>query len=393
MTQHGTVAESSDGGITWTRRDLNPAPDFPNGIVYVVGRGGGHWVSTGSFIGTPYDWRAGAPAQHWVKASGVGGGGFVSDIEYAEDLDLFVGSDFTIGSTDENAMAYSEDGGATWIETTSAFDFNQNTAWGLAYSEDLGLFVVLGICRDNSDVPLAHQALTSTDGITWTDQGELLTDQGISIGQASANCRGGLMWISRLGLFVFVASGALPDFDPTAPNAATSPDGLTWTPTGQIYSTRFGDNGIIPEADADAAWVDMDDDGVGLTMVTVMSIGEFDLSFLPFGSLWSSPDGATWTEISLGGFPDSFSPIGIAYGDGTWVCVGSVTPLSDFPTIGIVYTSTDGGATWTERTFPSDFQLPTDVKYQDGVFVAAGQTPTAPPVAPTGWNVGRIALP
>ncbi len=200
------------------------------------------------------------------------------------------------------------------------------------------------------------------------------------------------MWVSRLGLFVLVCSCDVSG-EPPSPgqyNAGCSSDGITWTATDLVYSTRFGDIGP-GGGSINQEWVGIADDGETL-FVLVQSIGVFDTVYDIFSSIFTSTDGMTWTELATQP-PDSFQADGIAYGDGVLMLVGRISnPPNQYNPNPYGYKSDDGGATWTEMTFPSDFQFPYDLKYMDGVWVALGETPTPPPSGAQGWNVGTIAL-
>lgn len=77
------------------------------------------------------------------------------------------------------------------------------------------------------------------------------------------------------------------------------------------------------------------------------------------GVIVTSPDGATWTPQTWGGYTEL---TGVTYGGGQYVAVGFG---------GVVLTSTDG-VTWVARPVPApagDYQA---VTYGDGVFVVVG---------------------
>jgi hypothetical protein len=78
------------------------------------------------------------------------------------------------------------------------------------------------------------------------------------------------------------------------------------------------------------------------------------------GSLYSSPDGVTWTSRTSGFSSDSI--LKVAYGNGLWVAVGDSGKIS---------TSTDG-ITWTARTANMAASTIYDVIYANSIWVAVG---------------------
>jgi hypothetical protein len=80
----------------------------------------------------------------------------------------------------------------------------------------------------------------------------------------------------------------------------------------------------------------------------------------------SVDSGVTWTSVSTG---TSVSFSDVTYAAGLFVAVGST----------IIYTSADGGQTWTSRSNPG--RLWTDIAYGNGLFVAIGYAATGPTIS------------
>jgi len=94
---------------------------------------------------------------------------------------------------------------------------------------------------------------------------------------------------------------------------------------------------------------------------TYVAVGYTD-EFLP--SIWTSPDGATWTERSL-----PFPPSGlddVTFANGHFVAVGY-----SFAGAGAVILTSSDGLTWTDRSTGNDGSL-FGVIYGNGQFVAVG---------------------
>lgn len=150
--------------------------------------------------------------------------------------------------------------------------------------------------------------MTSTDGVTWTNQslpGTMDDPEGVTFGN---------------NLFVMTAASGTN-------RIATSPDGITWTARTAPWSGL----GII-------------EFGNGMFVATGWD-----------GNIVSSPDGINWTLQSATGndWRD------VIYGGGKWVIIGS-------PPSGNVATSNDG-ITWTIQTGTNPPY--TRLAYGDGVYV------------------------
>ncbi len=231
------------------------------------------------------------------------------------------------GTGTSNVGAYSLDG-LTWTATT----LPATLAWcGVAYGD--GKYVALS---SNSTT-----GAYSTDGINWTAM--TIPDAGVS-----------QYWTP----FIWTGSQFYAVCNQTG-DTITSPDGITWTtgPVGGAY------NCIIY---AGGQYV-----GTGTGKGT---------------SIYTSPDGVTWTTRTL---PYSFYWQDIAYGNGTYICVGTGTSGA---TESVGAYSLDG-VTWTSMTLPSS-QAWGHVAYTDGRFVALSTAnTTAAAYSSDGINWTAATLP
>ena len=238
----------------------------------------------------------------------------IRDVIYGNGLFVAVGTIGTIlTSTD----------GITWTQQVSPTTQNLNA---VAYGN--GLYVAVG---DNGII------MTSTDGITWTEQTSPTTTRRDVI-YANGLFVDGITWTEQTsptttnwlvdgrdviyanGLFVAVGTGGI----------VTSTDGINWekryVPLGYIMAVTYA-NGLF---------------------VTVTN----------FDGILTSPDGITWTKV----FDDpGLELYGITYGNGLFVAVGIH---------GQIYTSPDG-TNWTKQVSPVTSYI-LSVTYANGMFTAVG---------------------
>lgn len=198
-----------------------------------------------------------------------------------------------------------------------------------------GLYVAVGY---------SGTILTSTDGITWTQQASNTTQNlyGVAYGN---------------GLYVAVGNVG---------TILTSPDAITWTE--HLLSRYLGGrcviyaNGLFVLACTDGIYTSTD----CITWVFripgyIMSVTYANGLFVAVGYevILTSPDGINWTETIRHNDIDLY---GITYGNGLFVAVG----------IGQIYTSPDG-ITWAQQTSQIADSL-FDVIYTNGMFTAVGDT-------------------
>lgn len=148
------------------------------------------------------------------------------------------------------------------------------------------------------------------------------------------------------GVFVAIAQSTA--------TAATSTDGVTWTPRAlpgfAAWQTVVFGNGVF----------------LALSNSSTMAA--------------TSADGITWT---LRNMPSAQAWSTAAYGNGTWVAFATNTAISA--------TSTDNGATWTQRTIPLSLTW-CAIAYGAGLFVAVGTSATQTLTSPDGitWTTRSI---
>ncbi|OFW79260.1 MAG: hypothetical protein A2201_00395, partial [Alicyclobacillus sp. RIFOXYA1_FULL_53_8] len=204
------------------------------------------------------------------------------------------------------------------------------------------------------------QIATSTDGLSWAS--------------VSTQIHSG--FTRRFDSIVygseFVIVGQNGEID-------TSSNGTSWThqvsgTPYELYSVAYGNGKYVAVGSNDGTnseLVDTSSDGITWSTQTVSGAsfeavtyggGQF-VAAGDAGTVYTSPDGVTWTSHSAGaGFSGNL--YAITYGNGTFVAVGPG---------GAISTSTNG-ATWTEATHGTS-ELD-GVAYGAGKFVAVGSSST-----------------
>ncbi len=235
------------------------------------------------------------------------------------------------------------DRGITWTAQTSA---KQRSWRSVTYGN--GLFVAVANAGENGG---ANRVMTSTDGITWTEQVTPTDGDGFQTSSWRSVTFGN-------GLFVAVADDARFSVEPRT-RVMTSPDGFTWTArtaaTANAWRSVTYGNGLFV-AVAENGY----DTDVGKRVMT-------------------STDGITWTahETPFVNLDDGFDgevPVhsawgSVAYGNGLFVAVAWDGPDR-------VMTSPDG-VTWTARTTPVNSSNSwQSVTYGNGLFVAVTEDET-----------------
>ena len=178
------------------------------------------------------------------------------------------------------------------------------------------------------------------DVVVVGDMGTIVfsSDEGGSFTKSASGTTQNLSGVGYDGT-QYVAVGA-------AGTILTSPDGKTWMP--RTSNTTADLTSVVPYNGSFYA------SGIRHTLIT-------------------STDGITWTKI----FGSNINPAllqGVAYGNSTWVTVGTDNSNSSNP-LPVVFTSPDGNS-WTPQsfgTFPvSVFNAATAVAYLNNQFLAAG---------------------
>ena len=199
---------------------------------------------------------------------------------------------------------------------------------------------------------------TSPDGLAWTSQtsGVTTTLTGASYGN---------------GLFVVVGNGGV---------ILTSPDGAAWSSgvsgtAKDLYAVTYangkfvvvGNNGTILTSPDGGAWSPSNSGITSALNGVIFGAGKF-VAIGPRGSsgnILTSPDGVTWSNSGTHGSQLS----SIAYGSGFFVVIG--TGLNNG-----VLTSPDG-VTWSQSSSTViGSGTPVATAYGNGTFVAVGTDPT-----------------
>jgi len=266
---HPWLAYSTDGGETWTKSETTAEASQPHGRLRALTYGGGRFVVAGHRYGTTGD-----------------------------DTNNY-----------HPWIAYSTNGGETWIrsETTA----NESQAHGqlhaLAYGD--GRFVVAGYRYDEDDTDNYHPWIAySTDGgKTWT-RSETTADESQPHGELHALAYGGGRFV--VAGYRYSATGDTSDnYHPWI--AYSTDGGETWTrskttaatgqQTGELHTLAYGDGRFVvagyryDEGDTDNyhPWISYSTDG-GETWArseTTESAGQ------PHGQLWAltyAPDSHCW---------------------------------------------------------------------------------------------------
>ncbi|HYG84453.1 MAG TPA: hypothetical protein VD907_06280 [Verrucomicrobiae bacterium] len=236
-TTHSTPVATNIRDVVWAASIGKFVAVTPTGLTF-SSTDGATWVSEGA-IPTPQQW--------WET------------ITWSPELGMLVAISCGIGGTGcnnnpANRVATSTDGGATWTTHPDAGDFQywfvdwsselglfvataQNGGtqgvmtspdginwtprttpvgawWGLTYSPDLNLYVVVGT---------DGKIMTSPDAITWTQRTAPVANQWRSVA-----------WSPELSLFVAVGN--------TGTNRImTSPDGINWTARPAVNNNTWKD--------------------------------------------------------------------------------------------------------------------------------------------------------
>jgi len=216
-------------------------------------------------------------------------------------LSTFVALCFDAGGSTQIAMTSPD--GAAW--TGYAIPQPNSEFVAVCFSAPLGLFVAIDDATFGGAV-----VVTSPDGTVWTQTATVVTGgnsfQSICAGPAGPSA------------LVAVGSGAM---------VATSPDGVTWTPQAVPGPVRDWSAVCF----ANGQFVALASSGLNHQAMT-------------------SPDGVTWTPQVTPVTVPRVSWLGIAYGAGLYVAVGSPNSPPT-PVQPAVMTSPDG-ITWTRQVAP-----------------------------------------
>ncbi|GHV80380.1 hypothetical protein AGMMS49944_21710 [Spirochaetia bacterium] len=226
-------------------------------------------------------WLKSSDGKVWTAVTGGSG--------QAAGGGAYGGSKWIVGSNGANV--YTSTDTTTWTQQGTELTDAPSINWinGVAFGN--GTFVISG---------MAGRIGSSTDGTTWTDRTPLTVDGTEKLFGGAVGSSGNQAAVNQV-IFAadqgkFIAVGGNPGMQQIA---ATSPDGITWTQTGDIkitMTTNYLYAGY----------------GAGIYIIAHQSGGEIPASY-------STNNGASWTAIDdtkLTGVT------GIAYGAGKFVMVG-----------------------------------------------------------------------
>lgn len=184
------------------------------------------------------------------------------------------------------------------------------------------------------------------------------------------------------GLFVAVSYNSS--------DAATSPDGITWTkrtlPTSAFWSSVTYGNGLFVAVAYNSSIAATSPDGINWTQRTLSRAATwFSITYgngvyvavsKGTGTATTSPDGTTWTDRTLSRSSDWNS---VTYGNGVFVVVSRGGTYA--------ITSPDG-INWTDRTIPAN--LWSSISYGNGIFVAVTVDSVVTSTNGITWTPGTI---
>jgi hypothetical protein len=267
----GTIFTSPDG-ITWTSRNVGTAL-FLNVVAYGNGTFvvGGHNFDSGSgVILTSPD------GVTWTSVDL--GTNELSGITYGNGTFVAVGTTFNNNGLTSGNLLNSSDGIHWASRFINAYGSEPTYLWGVTYGD--GIFVAVGDWLTPGG-PSAI-SVTSTDGVTWAykEIGANVSLTGVAYGN---------------GNFVSGGVGIVRGSVEAVRAVLSSTDGITWEKTS---STPVGPITFGPITFGGGYFV----------------VGGYN------GTLFTSPDGITWTSRISGVTADL---TGLTYGNGTFVAVTS----------------------------------------------------------------------
>ena len=380
---------STNTGAVWAWRHPWPTGNSLRGVVY--------GTNTYMAVGNQGTVVSAPDGMQWTQQDS-GTASALNSVAYGNGRFVVVGG-FDTGLVRTNVVITSPDGRAWTLRDSGS----TNILLGAAYGK--GLFVAVG----TGDAPASSVIMTSPDGVAWKtrDQGSFGELRAIAYGNGlfvAVGMRGsivtsldGLQWTLQNngdpaslngiaygnGTYVAVGDGA---------KVLTSPDATTWAtqssdldPHGDLLAVAYA-NGVfaaVGRLDAVTALAATSPDG---TTWTPLSLGDaeplYGVAFGPNGfcavgdhdTLLTSTTGAVWTPRRIG---TTLTVRDVTFGGGTYVAVGGLASLSGEPATNssaTVLTSTNG-LNWT-ALLPNSRATLNGVGYADGAYVAVGESGT-----------------
>jgi hypothetical protein len=254
-------------------------------------------------------------------------------------------------------------------KTVSWQQLTSNAGWGNYHNMEAcyfnNKFFAFGATLTTFSNTISGGTYTSTDGVTWTKQ-SAADNNGDPVPYSEYSAL-----ISGFNNQLFFLGGHRPGvgfaFDFVTSNTYSSSDGAAWTVSAPVNATdRFS-------ARERLGGVVFNNKIFVIGGNAYPFGGNTNSTGTPYNDVWSSSDGATWTQVtSAASFPSRSNPAVFAYNNMLWVIGGktsSGTYLND------VWNSADG-ATWTQVTTPTIFtgRFGHSVAvYNNEVFLAGGE--------------------
>lgn len=295
-------------------------------------------VSAGTWGSSPVGGATQPPLTSWGYGGGIGGKVYFGGGESSTGGGA--GGQYVLLSPFGSLIAGDSSGGVWTSPDGSSWEWHAEVLPSgvqpniIAHSPELGVFLAV----------YGTAIYSSPDALTWT-----------LAHTAPATVRSA-MWAAGPGVFVLgmdSISGVL-----------TSPDGATWTtralstPGGatayQVQAVAASSSRIVVACgssggqfsawsdDAGATWAHSATLAASTTGEPICGTWADGLSLFVIGDtagdVHTSADGSSWTKVT--------SPSGVSIGDVAWA--GSLSLLVAFVGGSWVYTSADGGATWTQ---------------------------------------------
>jgi hypothetical protein len=383
LSGNGNTVITSPDGITWTR--VAVAGVFGASTPYLpdVTYGAGKFVAVGrdsNFVGVAY---TSTDATTWTQAPTIanasGNTGFLSVVNNGT---TFVASG--------GVGVFSSPDGTTWTKQTSALPNSARQLGPQAENVSAGAFAngqffVLGTYGSIT---------TSTDGTTWTRRSTGTVNDLFGVIHdgtkfVAAGSGGTILTSTNGSTWTQVTTGTTSNFGRIAYNGTryatadysgilhsanlTSWTAVSGTGSERYYGVAYGGNTFVAAYDATSLGVRTSADGAtwsarvgisgggGNTVGLAFGNGTFVIAMSGFGStapkIFSSTDGATWTDRTPAGM--TASPESLAVGSGRFVVLNGNRQS---------ITSTDG-ANWTINTLPSSPSL-SGVQFAGTQFIA-----------------------
>jgi tetrahydromethanopterin S-methyltransferase subunit F len=311
---------SSDDGQSWitryTRGDRNfRSVTYGNGLFVTISR---NTNTTGTFSdivltssdGISWTGRT-APARRWRSVT-YGNGMFVA-----------------VNSNSPGERVMTSNNGIDWVMQSTPAD---HSWYSVTYGNGLFVAVACGVgSTDSCNTTAGNRIMTSPDGIEWTLQESISTNQWHSITYGN-------------GLFVAVA------WSGSGNRVMTSPDGITWT-----SQTGISDNNWYSVTYGNGLFVAVAGSGTGNRVMTSPDGIEWTIRTSPMNNLWQS----------------------VTYGNGLFVAVACGVNSTSCN-----YTTGNRVMTWYPSTLtPGDgevtasYDTPPDLDYHSTIALVSTSTP------------------